>query len=83
VFELLEIKKIIIENGVRIIYSINRRNTVLILQAVRLAARWPACCLLAHGRHMGPTGMNGLAAGGGPAYWAQLGDLSEEKQIRS
>jgi len=37
----------------------------LILQAVRLAARWPTCCLLAHGRPMGPTGVNGLAAGAG------------------
>ena len=36
----------------------------LILQAVRLAARWPTCCLLAHGRPMGPTSVNGLAAGG-------------------
>jgi len=54
---------------------------ILILQAVRLAARWPTCCLLAHGHPMGPTGMNGLAAGGRPAYWAQSGDSSEEKQI--
>jgi len=30
---------------------------------------------------MGPTGVNGLAAGGGPAYWVQSGDLAEEKQI--
>ena len=36
----------------------------LILQAVRLAARWPTRCLLAHGRPTGPTGVNGLAAGG-------------------
>jgi len=55
----------------------------LILQAVRLAARWPTCCLLAHGHPIGPTGVNGLAAGGGPAYWTQPGDLSEEKQIWS
>jgi len=55
----------------------------LILQAVRLAARWPTRCLLAHGRPTGPTGVNGLAAGGGPAYWAQSHDLLEEKQIRS
>jgi len=54
---------------------------ILILQAVQLAARWPTCCLLAHGRPMGPTGVNGLAAGGGPAYWAQSGDLAEAKQI--
>jgi len=54
---------------------------ILILQAVRLAARWPTCRLLAHGRPMGPTGVNGLAAGGGPAYWAQSGDLAEERQI--
>jgi len=38
---------------------------ILILQAVRLAARWPTCRLLAHGRPMGPTGVNGLAAGTG------------------
>jgi len=25
--------------------------------------------------------VNGLAAGGGPAYWVQSGDLAEEKQI--
>jgi len=30
---------------------------------------------------MGPTGMNRLAVGGRPAYWAQSGDLAEEKQI--
>ena len=30
---------------------------------------------------MGPTGVNGLAAGGGgPVYWAQSHSLSEEKQ---
>ena len=56
---------------------------ILILQAVRLAARWPTRCLLIHGRPMGPMGVNGLAAGGGPAYWAQSHNLSEEKQIRS
>ena len=46
---------------------------LLILQATWLchgigavAARWPACCLLAHGR---PMGVNGRA-GGGPACWA-------------
>ena len=56
---------------------------ILILQAVRLAARWSSCCLLAHGRPMGPMGVYGLAAGGGPAYWAQPSDLSEAKQIWS
>jgi len=55
----------------------------LILQAVQLATRWPTCCLLAHGRPMGPMGVYGLVVGGGPAYWAQPGDLSEEKQIWS
>jgi len=63
--------------------AVGASGGILILQAVQLAARWPTCWVLAHGRPMGPTGVNGLAAGGGLAYWAQPGDLSEEKQIRS
>jgi len=54
---------------------------ILISQAAQLATRWPTCCLLAHGRPMGPTGVNGLAAGRGPTYWAQSGDLVKEKRI--
>ena len=61
--------------------AVGAAGGTLILQAVRLAARWPTCCLLAHGRPMGPTGVNGLAAGDRPAYWAQSGNLAEEKQI--
>jgi len=55
---------------------------ILISQAVRLPTRWPTCCLLAHGRSMGPTGVNGLAAGGGPAYWAAAGRLGERETDR-
>jgi len=63
--------------------AVGAAGGILILQAVQLAARWPTCCLLAHRHHMGPAGVNGLAAGCGLAYWAQPGNLSDEKQIQS